>query len=110
LDGDVWRELVLILQVDQEVEHLGLADTVDRAVGLLRRLKFMRTCEMSVEELKSQIKELPDSEFRALADWLGDEDQQKWDRQIEEDSKSGALDFLKREAEEELSDRSLSNL
>jgi len=70
----------------------------------------MRTCEMSVEELKSQIKELPDSEFRALADWLGDEDQQKWDRQIEEDSKSGALDFLKREAEEELSDRSLSDL
>ena len=54
----------------------------------------------TVAEIKQDILELPKSEYAKLRDWLLEEDWERWDRQIEEDSKAGRLDFLKAEAEE----------
>jgi hypothetical protein len=54
-----------------------------------------------VEQLKADIENLPSEDFNDLCSWLREADWEKWDRQIEADSNSGALDFLTREAEEE---------
>ena len=43
-----------------------------------------------------------DSEFFDLARWFEEERNRKWDEQIETDSKSGALDFLLREVEDDI--------
>jgi hypothetical protein len=65
---------------------------------------------MSVEELKTEIAELPESEFRILRDWLSACDQDQWDAQLERDAASGALDFLKKEALEDIDQRSPADL
>ena len=62
---------------------------------------------MSVEAIKSEIRDLSASEYQSLRDWFAQRDQALWDEQVEADSKSGALDFLKREAIEERVERSL---
>ena len=51
-----------------------------------------------VDEIKEAIKALPEEEYVRLRQWFSEKDWQKWDRQIEEDSESGKLDFLIREA------------
>ncbi len=51
-----------------------------------------------VEEIKTAIESLPEEEFIALREWFTEKDWEKWDRQIEMDSKSGKLDFLIEEA------------
>lgn len=53
-----------------------------------------------VEELKEAIESLPEQEYIQLRRWFSDKDWQKWDRQLAEDSGSGKLDFLVKEAEE----------
>jgi hypothetical protein len=52
----------------------------------------------TVAEIKQDILELPKAEYAKLRDWLLEEDWERWDRQIEEDAKSGKLDFLKEKA------------
>jgi hypothetical protein len=47
-----------------------------------------------VEEIVSSIESLPKEEFGRLRDWFYERDWERWDRQIEEDSESGKLDFL----------------
>ena len=51
-----------------------------------------------VDEIKEAIKALPEEEYVRLRQWFSEKDWQKWDRQIEEDSEAGKLDFLIREA------------
>ena len=51
-----------------------------------------------VEQIKVAIENLPDKDFVKLRKWFSEKDWEKWDRQIEEDSKDGKLDFLTREA------------
>lgn len=51
-----------------------------------------------IEELKSTIEALPEDEFIELRQWFSEKDWQKWDEQIEEDSKAGKSDFLVKEA------------
>jgi len=51
-----------------------------------------------VEQIKVAIESLPDKDFVKLRKWFSEKDWEKWDRQIEEDSKDGKLDFLTREA------------
>ena len=47
-----------------------------------------------VEEILSSIESLPKEEFGRLRDWFYERDWERWDRQIENDSESGKLDFL----------------
>jgi len=54
-----------------------------------------------VEEILSLIESLPKEEFGRLRDWFYERDWERWDRQIEEDSESGKLDFLAKGALDE---------
>lgn len=56
----------------------------------------------SVAEIERAISQLSKGEFAELERWFDEERNRKWDQQIEADSKSGALDFLLREAEEDI--------
>ena len=47
-----------------------------------------------VDKIKSEIEALPDHDYVELRRWFSERDWEKWDRQIEEDSESGKLDFL----------------
>jgi len=55
------------------------------------------------EQIKAQIEALPQSEYAKLIDWLSERDAAEWDRAIEQDASSGALDFLIDEAQKERS-------
>jgi len=56
---------------------------------------------ISVEEIKSIIEKLSKQEFIELRKWILEKDWEKWDKEIEEDSQKGVLDFLIEEAIEE---------
>ncbi len=51
-----------------------------------------------INEIKTAIEALPDDEYIKLRQWFSEKDWQKWDEQIKEDSESGKLDFLIKEA------------
>ncbi len=55
----------------------------------------------SIEEAIEFIESLPKDDFYRLRDWILERDWEKWDREIEEDSKSGKLDFLIKQALDE---------
>jgi len=63
-----------------------------------------------VEEIVSSIESLPKEEFGRLRDWFYERDSERWDRQIEEDSESGKLDFLVKEALDEKAAGTLKEL
>jgi hypothetical protein len=63
-----------------------------------------------VEELEKAIEALPDEEYVQLRQWFSEKDWHKWDQQIEEDSKSGKLNFLMQEALEAKSKNKLREL
>jgi hypothetical protein len=56
----------------------------------------------TVAQIKSAILKLSLQELTQLTDWVLDLGEQQWDRQIERDAAAGKLDFLAREAFEEL--------
>ena len=56
----------------------------------------------SVAEIEKAIANLSAQEFIELGRWFDTERNRKWDRQIEADSASGALDFLLKEVEEDV--------
>ena len=56
----------------------------------------------SVAEIEKAIANLSAQEFVELERWFDTERNRKWDRQIEADSTSGALDFLLKEVEEDV--------
>jgi flagellar motor switch protein FliG len=47
-----------------------------------------------LEKIEQAIAELRPEDVQALADWLAEYQADLWDRQIEQDSKSGLLDKL----------------
>jgi hypothetical protein len=53
------------------------------------------------EHIKAQIEALPQVEYAKLVEWLSEREAAEWDRAIEQDAASGALDFLIDEATEE---------
>ena len=55
-----------------------------------------------VEEIEAAIAKLPKEDFDRLSAWIIQKYQNDWDRQIEEDSESGALDFLIREISDDI--------
>ncbi|MHB8880938.1 MAG: hypothetical protein ACYC69_05425 [Thermodesulfovibrionales bacterium] len=63
-----------------------------------------------VEELEKAIEALPEEEFVQLRQWFSEKDWRKWDQQIEEDTKSGKLNFLLQEALEAKSKNKLRTL
>ena len=48
----------------------------------------------SVTEIQQAILDLPEADYARLRQWIVEMDWQKWDRQIESDSRDGKLDFL----------------
>jgi hypothetical protein len=56
---------------------------------------------LKVEEIQSAIESLSEDEYARLRRWFSERDWEKWDRQIEEDSESGKLEFLIKEAFDE---------
>lgn len=51
-----------------------------------------------IEELETVITRLPEDEYRQLRRWFLETDWERWDREIQEDSREGRLDFLVEEA------------
>jgi hypothetical protein len=56
----------------------------------------------AVEQIESAILKLSPEELTHLTDWVLDLDEQQWDKQIERDITEGKLDFLAKEAFEEM--------
>jgi len=56
----------------------------------------------SIVEIEQAIARLSPQEFVELEQWFDAERNRKWDRQIEADSASGALDFLLEEVDEDI--------
>lgn len=54
----------------------------------------------TLKELEMAIASLSEAEYCEFRHWFLERDWEKWDRQIEEDSKRGKLDFLLKEARE----------
>jgi hypothetical protein len=54
-----------------------------------------------VQEIEAAIDRLSLEEFRSIARWLREREQQRWDEQLDSDSAAGRLDFLFEEAEAE---------
>ena len=64
----------------------------------------------SVTEIKQAILELSKAEYAEIVDWLYELEEEAWDRQIEEDAKSGKLDALAAEAWEAKANGTLMDL
>jgi hypothetical protein len=52
-----------------------------------------------IESIQADIESLSSEDFARLAAWIAERDWQNWDRQIERDSASGKLDFVRDEVE-----------
>lgn len=63
-----------------------------------------------VEEIKAAIESLPEEEFIRIRQWFSEKDWQEWDKQIAQDSESGKLDFLIKEAIDEKGKGKLKDL
>jgi hypothetical protein len=64
----------------------------------------------SVPEIQGAIMTLDESDYRELMQWMNKLDWERWNAQIEADSKSGKLDFLEAEALEAKRDGTLREL
>jgi len=53
--------------------------------------------KVSIDEIKAAIEALSEEEHARLSRWFAEMDWENWDREIEEDSESGKLDFLIRQ-------------
>ena len=53
----------------------------------------------TIPEIKEAILNLPQDEYDQIIEWLYELEELEWDRQIEADSSTGRLDFLRAEAE-----------
>jgi hypothetical protein len=63
-----------------------------------------------VDEIKNAIESLPENEYVILRQWFSKKDWEKWDQQIETDSKSRKLNFLLNEALDEKSKGMIEDL
>jgi len=60
--------------------------------------------------IKESIESLSKEEFTLLRKWFSEKDWEKWDKQIEKDSKIGKLDSLVNEARKEKQSGKLGDL
>jgi hypothetical protein len=56
---------------------------------------------MDIKEIESAIAQLPPSELAELAKWFEEFQARVWDEQLEQDMKSGRLDTLLKQAEQD---------
>jgi len=63
-----------------------------------------------LKELETAITTLPDDEYRQFRRWFLERDWEVWDKEIEEDSKAGKLDFLVQEALDTKKEQKLKEL
>ena len=63
-----------------------------------------------VKEIEAVIESLSEKEYARLRQWFSERDWEKWDRQIEADSRSGKLNFLIKEALDEKAKGKLKEL
>jgi hypothetical protein len=61
----------------------------------------LRTADWTLEEIKAAIAKLLKEDFDRLSAWITQKYQTDWDRRIEEDSDTDALDFSIREISDE---------
>ena len=54
----------------------------------------------TADEIKQAVLSLPEAEYAKVMDWLHELAEDAWDRQFEEDVRSGKLNFLKAEVEQ----------
>lgn len=47
-----------------------------------------------VKEIEQAIADLSPEEFRAISRWFREQEQQHWDRRLDEDASTGRLEFL----------------
>ena len=52
----------------------------------------------TVLEIKQAIMNLSETEYAEIIEWLYEQEEAEWDRQIEADAAAGKLDFLKAQA------------
>lgn len=64
----------------------------------------------SIQDLERAVLSLPETEYKKFRQWFFDQDWEKWDRQIEEDSEAGKLDFLREEAQKAKGNNRLGDL
>lgn len=64
----------------------------------------------SIVKIQEEILALSETDYRQLKQWLNELEWDEWDRQIEEDSNAGKLDFLIEEAIEAKEKGTLKNL
>ncbi len=64
----------------------------------------------NIEEIKNTIETLSPDDYGKLRQWFSERDWERWDEQIENDSKSGKLDFLVKEAEAEYKKGNLKSI
>ncbi|MCP5496459.1 MAG: hypothetical protein H7A23_18085 [Leptospiraceae bacterium] len=55
----------------------------------------------TIDEIKLAIESLPPKEYTQFRSWFLEKDWEKWDKQIQEDSENGLLDFFKMEVKHE---------
>lgn len=48
----------------------------------------------NVKELEEAVSSLPEEQYSQFRRWFLNQDWEKWDREIEKDSRDGKLDFL----------------
>ena len=63
-----------------------------------------------LKELEIAITTLPDDEYRQFRRWFLERDWEVWDKEIEEDSKAGRLNFLVQEALDAKKEQKLKEL
>jgi len=64
----------------------------------------------NLDRIKQEIESLPENDFLNLRKWFSEKDWKEWDAQLEQDSMSGKLDFLMKEALEEKNRGKLSTI
>ena len=64
----------------------------------------------NIDAIKKTIETLSPDDYGKLRQWFSERDWERWDEQIENDSKSGKLDFLVKEAEEEYKKENLKSI
>ncbi len=62
----------------------------------------------TIAEIQQAVLALPEADCARLCEWINELDWERWDRQIEADSESGALDFLREEARDSSDHRPLT--
>jgi hypothetical protein len=63
-----------------------------------------------IDEIKAEIESLPSEGVAEIFRWLSEKDWESWDKEIEDDSQSGKLDFLLHEGQEEKAKGNLKDL